>query len=233
MLIGIVIVLAGAGWLLNNIGITDISIWPLIVKLWPLVIVYFGLSGLWQAMQTPPSLFMGIINVAVAAFGALLIANNYHLVDFSFGDLFSVVIPVIVIFFGLSLLFSERSLNRGTTQFAVMSGLELRHREPFSLKDQQLIALMGGGEVDLSNARLEQEEVTLSCIAIMGSWEIKIPRGLKVEFQGLTLLGGIEAFGESMGGIAAQKTVVDGEDDWPLVRIRAQSIMGGIEIKRV
>ena len=235
---GLVVIMIGAAWLLNNLGAAHIPIWSYLIKLWPLFLVVFGWTGFSQALKHPISMLGAVVNLGILCLGLLLIAGNYGFIDLDLGDVFSMFFPAVIILLGISLLQSPKMAFQGSTQFAVMSGLELKNKEPFELKDQNLVAIMGGGEVDLTNARFVQNETTITCLAIMGGWNIRVPMGVRVEFSGSTFLGGIEAFGESTGGIVAHKAMTTSDpahadEAAPLLRIHAQALLGGVEIRRV
>lgn len=230
--IGVVAIAVGVVWLLDNLGVVNVDLWSHVARLWPLVLVYFGLAGLRQALQPPASFLVAGINAVVAVIGALLLAGNYGLVQVDLGDVLAVVAPVLLVLAGLQLLQWPRPSSRGPTQFAIMGGVNFHPDASHPLADRTFFALMGGGDVDLSRARFPAEPVNLTFVSIMGGWRVRVPQGVRVEFSGDTLLGGMEVFGESAGGITAHKTVGTDEEGGPLLRIYAQGVMGGVEIKR-
>ena len=63
----------------------------------------------------------------------------------------------------------------------------------FRLADTtNVVAVMGGCEIDLRNAEIDGEEVVINAFALMGGIEIYVPEGISVDFSGLPLLGGTE-----------------------------------------
>ncbi|NUL03657.1 DUF1707 and DUF2154 domain-containing protein [Streptomyces lunaelactis] len=83
--------------------------------------------------------------------------------------------------------------------------------------------LMGGGELDLREARFEDRDTVIRCIAIMGGVHVVVPPELNVEVRGIGLMGGFGQQGESVGepNPAAPRVVVTGF-----------AIMGGVGVER-
>jgi len=84
-----------------------------------------------------------------------------------------------------------------------------------------VVAVMGGCELDLRNAEIDGDEVVINCLAIMGGIEIIVPEGISVDFSALPLLGGTEC------KINADVPIIPGS---PRVIVRALAIMGGVEV---
>ena len=85
-----------------------------------------------------------------------------------------------------------------------------------------VVAVMGGCELDLRNAEIDGDEVVINCLSIMGGIEILVPEGISVDFTGLPLLGGTQC------RINPDVPIIPGS---PRIVVRALSIMGGIEVK--
>jgi Domain of unknown function (DUF1707)/Cell wall-active antibiotics response 4TMS YvqF len=81
--------------------------------------------------------------------------------------------------------------------------------------------LMGGGEIDLRDARFAEPEVTIHVVAIMGGCEITVPDDATVHINGIGIMGG---FDHSVAG--------SGSSDGPVININGVAIMGGVEVKR-
>lgn len=229
---GLLVILVGVAWLLNNLGMTTIPVTWYVFRLWPLIFVYWGVSGVLDALRQRGAGLVAVVNAGVAAAGLLLLANNFGWLQIGLGDIFRLVLPILVILAGISLLRTARGFTGGTTHWAILSGLEVG-KVPFKLEDSSFLTIMGGGSLDLTEAEIDQPEVNLYCLAIMGGWEIKVPQNLRVDVMAESLLGGCEIFGEGSGGIMARKHVPAGEGDGPVIRLRAQVLMGGVEVKRV
>jgi len=86
----------------------------------------------------------------------------------------------------------------------------------------QVVALMGGVDLDLRQAELPVGEVTITAWAIMGGVEVRVPEGVRVELGGFAL----------MGGNASQGAAEAPPPGAPVVRVRAFSLMGGVDVRR-
>lgn len=103
---------------------------------------------------------------------------------------------------------------------SVLGGTEKRGRWRLA-RETNVVCVMGGAELDLRNAVLEDLDSTITVVAFMGGAEITVPEGVEVDVGGFAFLGGREVRpGKSMPPPSA-----------PSVRIRAYAILGGIEVK--
>jgi Domain of unknown function (DUF1707)/Cell wall-active antibiotics response 4TMS YvqF len=96
---------------------------------------------------------------------------------------------------------------------------------PFQLSGEcRVINIMGGADLDLTQAVLTEGEVTLRVFSLMGGSNIHVPDGVHVEHSGFGLLGWDEV--EQPAGNEALPPGA------PVVRIRSVSILGGTDVKR-
>lgn len=105
---------------------------------------------------------------------------------------------------------------------AVMGGTE-RKGAWTPAKQVVAIAVMGGVVLDFREARFGPGETTVDVLALMGSVEILVPPGLRVEASGIGIMGGFdssEANGEGSGAGA------------PALRINGLALMGGVEVSQ-
>ena len=84
-----------------------------------------------------------------------------------------------------------------------------------------VVAVMGGCELDLRNAEIDGDEVVINCFSLMGGIEIIVPEGISVDFSGLPLLGGTEC------RINPDVPIIPGS---PRIVVRALAVMGGVEV---
>ncbi len=84
-----------------------------------------------------------------------------------------------------------------------------------------VLSLVGGARLDLSQAELAAPDVTLTKVSLVGGVRARIPRGIRVEASGLSLIGGTQVEGAPDPGPGA-----------PTIHIRAFSVVGGIRIRR-
>ncbi|NLU72978.1 DUF1707 domain-containing protein [Streptomyces sp. HNM0575] len=83
------------------------------------------------------------------------------------------------------------------------------------------VGLMGGGELDLRDARFEERDVVIRCFALMGGFSVTVPPGVGVEVRGVGIMGG---FDSSASGLA--------EPEAPRVVITGLAVMGGVGVER-
>ncbi len=81
-------------------------------------------------------------------------------------------------------------------------------------------ALMGGASFDFREALMPPGETELTIIAIMGGAEIVVPPGLRVDCDGIAIMGGFDHVDES--GPPSPNA--------PVLKINGFAMMGGVEI---
>jgi hypothetical protein len=117
----------------------------------------------------------------------------------------------------------ERPRRRATRWFvAIMGGSNRRGR--FRLSGSvNSIALMGGDTIDLREAEIDGDEVVINAFAVMGGTDIYAPDSVELIVEGFALMGGNDERG-------SQRPARPGA---PVIRIRAYSLMGGIDVWRL
>jgi hypothetical protein len=83
------------------------------------------------------------------------------------------------------------------------------------------VAIMGGGCIDMREARFAERTVTIHAVAFMGGIEIIVPEDAQVDVTGFGFMG---AFDHSAHGA--------GQPDGPVIKINGLAFMGGVEVKR-
>jgi hypothetical protein len=104
---------------------------------------------------------------------------------------------------------------------AVMGGAVRRGRWRLA-PSCRVINLMGGADLDLTDAELGADQVELTVISVMGGSRIRVPESLAVEVSKLALMGGNEVRLE--GGAT--------DPGGPVLHLRLISIMGGADVRR-
>ena len=107
-----------------------------------------------------------------------------------------------------------------TASIALMSGFE-RTGNWVVPRYHTAIAVMGGGTLDLTEARFAESEATIQAFTIMGGIEILVPEDVTVRVQGFGFMGGFD-----------HKASGDGPPGSPVVTINGFALMGGVEVKR-
>jgi len=102
---------------------------------------------------------------------------------------------------------------------AIMSGVVRRGlwKVPRRLR---VVAIMGGVELDLRQAELPPGVTEITAFVLMGGLEIRVAPGVRLETDGVAIMGGFEDRVHDPGIAPA---------DAPVVRVTGIAIMGGVE----
>jgi hypothetical protein len=106
-----------------------------------------------------------------------------------------------------------------TQSIAIMSGVE-RKGDWVVPAHHNVVAVMGGVDIDLTQARFSAAETTIQCFAFMGGVEIKVPDDIHVQVDGIGFMGAFE-----------DKSLGTGAPGRPVVRITGFALMGGVEVR--
>ena len=111
-------------------------------------------------------------------------------------------------------------LPSSSSAVAVMSGFERKGNwvVPPSFT---AVAFMGGGTIDMRDARFAERTVTIHTVAIMGGIEIIVPEDAQVDVTGFGFMGAYDHAATGTGG-----------PDGPTIRVDGLAFMGGVEVKR-
>jgi hypothetical protein len=103
---------------------------------------------------------------------------------------------------------------------AIMGGFS-RKGDWVAPKDFTAVCFMGGGEIDLRDARFAEREMNIHIVAIMGGCEVIVPEDATVRVTGIGIMG---AFDHSHAG--------GGSPDGPVITVNGVAIMGGVDVTR-
>lgn len=222
LIVGVALMVLGALWTLDNLDFIESGN---ITRWWPVVPLAIGLmklTGFGMEKQT--------------GFGAFFtLGGGLFLLD-SFGALrvdFSIVFPLLFIFIGVQV--TMRALRGSNVpgpaagpadaddyvrSFAVMGGVT-RRNESQAFRGGELTAVMGGVELDLTQARPADGRAVVDVFAIWGGIDIRVPDDWRVELEAVPLMAGVETSARLAPGESAAGTLV----------VRGFVMMGGVEIK--
>jgi hypothetical protein len=88
-------------------------------------------------------------------------------------------------------------------------------------KEFTAFMFMGGGEIDLREARFAEREVSIHIVAIMGGCEIIVPEDATVRVTGIGIMGAFDHSG-----------IGTGSPDGPVITVNGVAFMGGVDVKR-
>lgn len=116
----------------------------------------------------------------------------------------------------------ERIGGRATSRWgiAIMSGFQRSGRWVMP-RTFTSVAVMGGGELDLREARFEQREVVIRCLALMGGISVIVPPDVEVHVTGIGIMGGFD-----------QAATGEGAPDAPRVTVTGLAFWGGVGVER-
>lgn len=106
--------------------------------------------------------------------------------------------------------------------FAIMGGVERRGAWP-AAREMLTLALMGGVEVDLREARFPPDGIVIDAYTMWGGIEIVVPPGVRVECDGFAIMGGFAQTNMSHEGAPSP--------DAPLVRVRGLAVWDYVEVQ--
>lgn len=226
LLFGLLVLALGLIILANNLGFTDISVYSLLFRYWPVFIIVGGI-GLLLNHGSKGEVISGVV---IFLLGAALLLRNLGYLNFDLSLLFKLFWPVVLILIGVVILMGRRP--SGNSNIAFMGGIE-RTKLPWKVEETNFMAIMGAIELDFTLAEIAPGTTEMELIAVMGGIEIKVPMNVEVECHGLAVLGGVELLNKSTGGLIANTTAQykpETPTDKKLV-FHCKAIMGGIEIK--
>ncbi len=226
-LVGLVIIAAGIIALLNNFGVTSISLGYLINLVWPLLLAMAGINFIINRRDTA-SMVTGSILIGL---GLIFLGRNAGFFDINMNYIWRGLWPVIIILVGISLLSKKQPNDKG--HLAMMGSVE-KNREDWRLESGQYSAIMGAVELDIRRASFAEREVSLVLNAIMGGITLIVPEDIAISCKGTSIMGGIDILGKGSGGIIGNISIQsgDGETASKILNLDCTCIMGGIEIKR-
>ncbi|MFF2885228.1 cell wall-active antibiotics response protein LiaF [Paenibacillus sp. NPDC057967] len=111
LLTGLVIISLGIAFLLRQLGYLYFSIGDVFSTFWPCILIYFGLTQMLSGRNHGGSGWWGGFMVIL---GAVFLGNNLDFLTWSIGDIIPFLIPVIIIFVGLRMIWSPSRRKRQT-----------------------------------------------------------------------------------------------------------------------
>lgn len=217
LVMGLLIVVVGVLFTLDNFGIADVARY--VSRYWPAGLIAIGLVQLWQARAGSGGIFSGLIFVS---FGVLLLLRSLGRIEFGWREVW----PILLVALGGSIVWRglqrPRPASRDSTAtisgFAVLGGVK-RGNNSRAFRGGDLTAIMGGCEVDLRDAAIDGEAV-IDVFAMWGGIELRVPENWTVISRVTPLLGGVEDKTRPPLGVSDHRLI-----------LRGTAIMAGVEVK--
>jgi cell wall-active antibiotic response 4TMS protein YvqF len=214
---GVLVMFVGLMLTLDNFGILDARrFW----RLWPILLIALGLGRLSRWTQRggrPEGLTLIIVGIA-------FLLANLHVLEF--GQLF----PLALFLVGALMVTKATRFGPGHPTssgepqigrfdaFSMLGGVRRTVSGP-GFRGGTAFAILGGCEIDLRQATIQDGSATVDAFALWGGIEIRVPEDWVVETRGIALLGAFE-----------DKTRHPGTETKRLV-LTGLSLMGGVEVK--
>lgn len=236
ILVGLAIMLAGVLLLLSRLGMMQrIDVFDF----WPVILILIGIGKIYQ----PKEYRQTIVGTAFIAIGSLFMLDKFGIMSFDWDDVW----PLVLVFVGIAILKGaiftpkhgrcrandeegekefghahfgkDRPVKSDTIHInAVLGGGGYRF-DSKKLAGGKVSAVLGGCEINLTEAKMEGNRIELDLFALMGGIELRVPTDWRVINEITPILGGVDD--DSVASSKATKELV----------LRGTAIMGGIDIK--
>lgn len=216
LVIGVFVILIGLAFTLDNFGLPlGDTLRTVLVKGWPVVFVLAGLARLAESRDLGGFIWLMV--------GTALLLDNVGLVDLHrLWPLGLVMLGAFLVWRAFVPPCAPRPLLGERVDALAFMGGTRRAVTSQDFQGGNLLAVMGGVEIDLRGARMASGEAALETFTMWGGIEITVPRDWQVVSRGVPLLGGFEDSTHPPEGDPATR---------PRLVVSGLAIMGGVEIK--
>ncbi|MDA8017265.1 MAG: cell wall-active antibiotics response protein [Thermoanaerobaculia bacterium] len=220
LIFGLTLIVIGVAYSLDRLGYLHAGN---LLSWWPLILVMAGLGKL----LSPGSSSSRWTGLLLAAIGIWLLLERLGYFYASFWDWW----PLLLIILGIRFIFQgangaprrpadgEHSING-----LAMLGGGTRSSSSADFQGGDLVVFMGGFDIDLRQARIQDSPVVIDAFAFWGGIDLRVPDDWHVTVTGIPLLGAFEddtdPLDEKDLGGPVQELVVKG-----------YAIMGGVTVK--
>ncbi|MEE9189843.1 MAG: DUF5668 domain-containing protein [Candidatus Neomarinimicrobiota bacterium] len=218
--VGFLLILMGVLFILETFDFLDFGY--TFARWWPLILIVIGFLKLKGREKAWGAIMLGV--------GVAFLLANLEFIDW--GDIWRLW-PLVLILIGLSMVMRSRRQSRfwrlrakGETSddfmraSAIFGGNEQRVVSN-DFKGGDIMALFGGVELDLRQAKVSSKECTLNLTALFGGIEILVPPNWDLVVRGTPIFGGIES----------RESMVDSSEKLNRVVFRCTVAFGSVEIK--
>ena len=219
LVVGLAVMVLGAALLLDNLNYVEFDRY---FHFWPTVLIAAGVLKFWVARSG----FGRGVGVVLTLVGGWLLLYEMGYVRLDITELW----PLLLVLFGIRLVLRSRSGPRSDSSTAVDSAAEVyqmaflggggRVSNSPDFRGGEMLAFMGGGSLDLSQAEIVGESAVIDVYVMWGGYEIIVPTHWSVTCKGMMLMGGFEDSTRQPKGAPGPRLIVQGF-----------AVMGGVDIK--
>ncbi|MGV8146129.1 MAG: LiaF domain-containing protein [Alkaliphilus sp.] len=221
---GVAIVIFGVLMLLDNFDIYEIDMSLVFGLIIPFVLLGWGIEMISRKGDIGAKIF-GVV-ITVIAINMLSRKLDWFYVEMNM--IWGILWPALLIFIGYKMIFQIRSRGK----IAFLGGIEQK-TEGWQLEDGSYMAIMGGVELDITKAKIVEGKTVLYLTAIMGGIDVLVPNDVNIICRGTAIIGGIDFFEKSGGGIFASVKEEHKGNYSKTIEIRAEAIVGGVDVKLI
>jgi len=190
-----------------------------VLRYWPAIFLVIGISQLVQA-RSIGTMIGGSIWIV---FGSVLLGERLHLISsgLRFWPLLLVAVGVWIMVRSMTAAGPSGVTDSSArlSALAVLGGVDRRVTAD-GFQGADITAFMGGGKLDLREAKMSGPEAVVDILAVMGGFEIVTPETWQVIVDVVPLMGGYE-----------DKTRHPADPSAPRLRLRGFVMMGGLEVR--
>ncbi len=243
---GLILLLIGSIFLLNNLGVFYIED---VRKYWPVLLIVAGVAHLFFSRHGARSFIWSGMLVTI---GGLLLANNFGYIHVNVAE---IIWPVAMIFMGILFLLRARRGGPGFAgmpgcgggsggaaggnpagagpsgagpanpnvldEVAVFGGIQ-RRVDSQDFEGGELSSVFGGIELDMRGANTKRDEIVIEANAVFGGIELLLPDRWNVTVRGAGIFGGYEDKTHPPANPAEKRTHLT---------ITGSAVFGGVSVR--
>jgi predicted membrane protein len=226
IILGFFLVLFGLSMLFDNLNLFGYT--GVIWKLWPTILLYFGVKKLINAKWFSGS-FLFIVGIA-------FLVDNFDLYKY---DSMAVIWPLLIIMIGLNVFFKAfkpasikndepedifndaiSSKDKTINELTIFSSNK-RQYTTLDFKGGSSVTIFGETVLDLSKSKITKSNASIEIVTLFGETKVIVPEGMNIRMTSVPILGVAED---------QRKTSDFDETGSNLLYIKAVSILGGIKL---
>jgi hypothetical protein len=220
VVLGTMLAVVGVLFTLENLHV--LRAWQ-ILRYWPAALIVVGLVHISQS-KAAGGWIGGAIWILI---GSTMLGNRLGLVHVNVWNLWPLGLVLIGVRMATQAYYPDSADSADTDPGSVISAVSVlggvdRRITSQEFKRAEITAFLGGGKLDLRDAKLAGGHAVLHVLAVMGGFQVLVPDTWNVVLEATPFMGGVD----DRRRVAA---VVD--PSAPTLIVRGFVMMGGVEIK--